>query len=278
MLPITLRGIAITTTIIKSSTKVVTATEFSTETKVQSFAVAPTQVLQQIGATQAPAINQQIASLLPALLGNPLFNSPQPSLLQQQQLQQQQALQEALLAQQLKEQQQALLLKQQQEALNEQLLAEINLDDFTDEDLANLDLEAVLDAVAGKKGGLVFPNRNLFDAVSPSTVAPDPGPKSTLVTIFKSGDNPGEFTSLVSTVFLTDERRLKREAVAPSKPVPILFTPVPLIDIVPTQGGPRGPLEVQLLDSANILIESSLRVNEPVVETSSEQYSLTESP
>ena len=275
VLPITLRGIPITTTIVQSSTKVVTATEFSTETRVQEVA-APTQVLPQLAATQAPAINQQIASLLPALLGNPLFNAPQPSLLQQQQQQllQQQALQEALLAQQREKQQQQLLLKQQQqEALNEQLLAEINLDDFTEEDLENLDIEAVLEAVAGKNPGLVFPNRNLFETAAPSSVAA--GPKSSLVTIFKSGDNPGEFTSLVSTVFLTDDRRLKREvSVAPSQPVLILSTPLPVIDIA--QGGPRGPLEVQLED--NIFIESSLGAHGPLVASSSGHYSWTESP
>jgi len=288
-LPITFRGKKITTTIVESSTKVVTATEFSTETIVNTPLIMPTQVLPgfaQIQPTQPPAINQQIASLLPALLGSPLLAQQQQQQQQQQQEQQQallqqQALQEALLAQQaaeqLKAQQEALLLQQQQEALNEQLLAEINLDDFSDEDLANLDIDAVLDAVANKNPGLIFPNRNLFDdVIAPSTAAAAAAPQTSLVTIFKSGNKPGEFTSLVSTVTLDSRHRIrKREALNPSKPVPIQATEPVHID---TLWGPRGPVEIQLSDTD---IESSISVSEEVYLTSSlagPAPALTETP
>ena len=281
-LPITFRGREVTTTIVDSSTKVVTATEFSTETIINNNQplLLPTQALPQfaqIQPTQPPAINQQIASLLPALLGSPLLSQQQQQ--QQEQALQQKVLQEALLAQQaaqqaaqqLKKQQEELLLQQQQEALNEQLLAEINLDDFTDEDLANLDIDAVLDAVANKNPGLIFPNKNLFDDVIAPTAAA--APRSSLVTIFKSGDNPGEFTSLVSTVFLDANRRIrKREALNPSKPIPIQATQIQKIDSL---WGPRGPVEVQLSD---IDIESSITVSEEVSLTSSELEMFTETP
>merc|ERR1719348_1270849 len=173
VIPITFRGKAITTTLVESSTKVITATEFSTETVVHSVPVVqPAAVLPPIAPTQAPLANPQIASLLPALLG-----VQQASLLSQQNeqqalLQQQQALllqqqEDALLAQKLQQQNSFQLTEAQQEELNEQLLAKINLDDFSDEDLANLDIDAVVEAVIRQqsqqsKAPLHFPKKNLF--------------------------------------------------------------------------------------------------------------------
>lgn len=255
ILPITLRGRAIKTTIVESSSKVVTATEFSTETIVHS-AIAPTQALQPIAATEAPDINVQLASLLPALLGSNLFNSKPTA--QEQALEQQK---QALLAAQLQEQQEQLA-RQEQEQLNEELLAQINLDDFTDEDLANLDIDAVLEAVANKNPGILFPDKNLLETVKPTPVVPS-GPKSTLVTIFKSGDNPGEFTSLVSTVFL-EERRIRRE-IKPAQATQIIeTTQIPDLirgqdesNVIETLGGQRGPVHIQLY-SGETYIESSL--------------------
>lgn len=283
ILPITLRGRPFTTTIVESSTKVVTATEYSTETIIHTPMIAPTQALPQIIPTQAAGL----ASLLPALLGNPLFSNPQAvqqqalqqqalqqQALQQQalqQAQQQQALQQALLSKQLAEQQ---LIKQQQEALNEQLLAEINLDDFTDEDLANLDIDAVLEAVSGKgSGGLVFPNKHLLNnggAVAPSAVAAAAAPKTSLVTIFKSGTKPGEFSSVVSTIFLGDSKRLKRDTLLhPSRPTPpsaIIATQPVELNSIETLGGPRGPLGIQISDLGETIIDPSITV------TSEEQF------
>ena len=280
VLPITLRGKAITTTIVESSTKVVTATEYSTETIVNSAAVAPTPaaaVLGQILPTQAPVLSgltPQLASLLPALLGsgNPLSaqqqQQQQQQALQQQQQQALQLQQEALLAKQLQEQQQALQIAREQEALNNQLLAKINLDDFTEEDLANLDIDAVLEAVSSQDlGGIVFPKKNLFDNVlQPTAVAaPVVGPSTSLLTIFKSGDRPGEFSSIVQTVTVGEgSRRFKRDAVNPTPVQPILSTQ-PVHDInqldVLGLGGARGPVDINLddsliLDTTPVLIPS----------------------
>merc|ERR1719468_1371866 len=98
-LPITFRGREVTTTIVESSTKVITATEFSTETVIQQVNVpispSPAAPLPTIVATQPPSPvlgNPQIADLIPAILG-----AQQANLLSQQQ--QQEA---ALLAQQQK--------------------------------------------------------------------------------------------------------------------------------------------------------------------------------
>lgn len=264
ILPITLRGKAFTTTIIESSTKVVTATEYSTETIVNEASVAPVSVLNQILATQAPVLpdlNQQLASLLGSLGGsgvNPLLQQQQEqaALLQQQQ-QQQQALQlqqEALLAaKKLQEQQQALQIAREQEALNNQLLAKINLDDFTEEDLANLDIDAVIAAVSGGKDlGVIFPKKNLFDNVQPTAVATlAAGPLTSLQTIFKSGDRPGEFSSVVKTITLDAGRRYKRDV----DPTPVLLqihsTEVAQMNQVETfeLGAARGPVDIDLQDS-----------------------------
>ena len=259
VLPITLRGKAITTTIIESSTKVVTATEYSTETQVHTPLVAPTipNILAPILQTQAPVVpglNQQLASLLPAILGsggNPLLQQQQ----EQQALQQQQVLalqqQEALLAKKLQEQQQAQQIAREQEALNEQLLAKINLDDFTEEDLANLDIDAVLEAVSNQDLGVIFPKKNLFDNIQPTAVAaPAAGPSTSLLTIFKSGDRPGEFTSLVSTIVL-DGRRIKRDVINPTTVQPIQKTELPQMNQIELfeLGAARGPVDIDLDDS-----------------------------
>lgn len=256
VLPITLRGKVITTTLVEKSTQVVTATEYSTQTIVNSPAIVPTAPagLAPILQTQAPGLDQQLASLLPGLFGsggNPLLQQQQ----EQQVLQQQQVLelqQEILLAKKRQEQQQALQIAREQEALNEQLLAKINLDDFTEEDLANLDIDAVLQAVSAQDLGVIFPQKNLFDDVQPTAVAAPVavGPSTSLLTIFKSGDRPGEFTSVVSTIVL-DGRRIKREAVNPTPVQPIQRTQVPDMNQVELfdLGGARGPVDIDLEDS-----------------------------
>jgi len=143
--------------------------------------------------------------------------------------------------------------------LNEQLLAEINLDDFTDEDLANLDIDAVLDAVSGKNTDIVFPKKNLFDNIDPTPVAKPAAPKTSLLTIFKSGTKPGEFTSLVSTIFLGDQKRLKRDTlINPSKSNQIIPTEALKLNSFEPLGGPRGPLGVQILESGDAFIEPSI--------------------
>jgi len=297
VLPITLRGRPITTTIVESSTKVVTATEYSTETIVNTIAPAPAVGLPPIVATApiAPGLSPQIASLLPALLGANLLSDQQ----QQQALiikQQQEALlkaqQEAFLSRQLQEE----LLRQQQEALNEQLLAKINIEDLSDEELASLDIDDVLEAVSSSSSTsssspkIVFPAKNLFDntVTATATIPNAEGPRSSVITIFKSGDRPGEFTSLLSTVFLDNAssslsttsgaaKRIRRSVdpaaadviqVTRSQAVETTLSPEWTEDAVsdadannvePTLGGPRGPVYVQLdNDSVDSHLESGL--------------------
>merc|ERR1712117_87322 len=293
IIPITFRGREVTTTLVESSTQVITATEFSTETVVHNVPVAPTQAatLPQIAPTQAPPAlaNPQIASLIPAILG-----AQQANLLSQQQ-QQQEA---ALLAQQqkiqdllLQQQEEALLAKQleadldllsfdtlteaQQEALNEQILAKINLDGFTDEELANLDLDAVVDAITSptspNSNPLVFPKKNLFDttpAIKPKEIQPE-SPKSSVVTIFKSGSTPGDFTRVFSTIYFDENNRRKRDTsendISPDKPIFVTKTQAgqdqksDLDSGLYILGGPRGPVSADIFeDITDSLIQSGL--------------------
>ena len=273
VIPITFRGKEITTTLVESSTKVITATEFTTETVVQEVAVQPTAVLPAIAATAGPGGQPQLASLLPALLGAlPPQQSEAALRQQQQQLLLQQQQEEARLAQQLREQQQ---LQQQQDAfdlsdiqqeiLNEQLLAKINLDDFSDEDLANLDIDAIVDAVTrSQSNGLIFPQKNLFGSLplNPAPqeeLLPEP-PKSSVITIFKSGSSPGDFTRVFSTVYF-DEKRRKRDVndINPDKPLFVTKTDdVGLDSGLFILGGARGPVQAPVLDLTGPFIQSGM--------------------
>lgn len=114
--------------------------------------------------------------------------------------------QQQLLAAQLQQQ----LQQQQQQALNQQLLSQLNLGGNFQTNIAGANEEA---------------NLQTEDNSSPQT---------SLVTIFVSGKNPGEFSKVVSTVTLTgdeDNRRFKRSndemlklMLAPSKVQPVLRT------------------------------------------------------
>ena len=92
VLPITLRGREIKTTLVESKTEVVTATELSTETKI-----APTQTLPAAGG---------LGGLILPTQSNPLSNGGLTPDLQQQ----------------------LLLAQLQQQLLNQQLLSQVNLD------------------------------------------------------------------------------------------------------------------------------------------------------
>ena len=94
VLPITLRGREIKTTLVESKIEVVTATEFSTETIITPTAATGLPGIPGLGAVQSP-----IQTLLP------------------------QDLQQQLLALQLQQQ-----LQQQQQQLNQQILSQVNLD------------------------------------------------------------------------------------------------------------------------------------------------------
>ena len=199
VIPITLRGREIKTTVVQSNTEVVTATEFSTET-----IIAPTAPIGGLGG-------------LPTLGGGLFQQQPQPQArpvlpdLQQQllaaQLQQQLRLQQE---QQLKAQ--LLMKQQQQQLLNEQLLSQINLD-------PNL----LPNAVAAQAAPIVSTN-------PPAPIQPDPpAPSTSVITKFVSGKNPGEFSVLTSTVTIgvDDVKERRRREVKPSPVETVQFTQAP---------------------------------------------------
>jgi len=308
VIPITFRGKAITTTLVESSTKVITATEFSTETQVTPAFIAPTNVLQQIAQTQAPRIdvnpiasNPQLASLLPALLGANIFNQQNDAAQQQQQQQQlqlqlQQQLLEQKQQQQLNEQLLAMQLadQQQHDDFNEELLARLNLDDFSDEELANLDIEAVVDAVTNPNSdtdfSVVFPNKNLFGTLplNPITTPEPSAPQSSVITIFKSGSSPGDFTKVLSTVFFNERRKRTAQEISPSSPTVVVVTEAPMLDsgLPLVLGGARGPVAASLPHLPSLseeLIQSGLvsereTPHSSVIQTLSLQQAFSQHP
>ena len=98
VLPITLRGRLIKTTLVESKTEVVTATELSTETKIRATPSAP--AFGGLGGLGLPTAASPLSTLLPA------------------------DLQQQLLVAQLQQQ----LQQQQQQLFNQQLLSQVNLD------------------------------------------------------------------------------------------------------------------------------------------------------
>lgn len=122
-------------------------------------------------------------------------------------------LQQQLLAAQLQQQ----LQQQQQQALNQQLLSQLNLGGNLQATQAVAN-EAILQTV---------------DAAAPQT---------SLVTVFVSGKNPGEFSKVVSTVTLTGDesnKRFKRSdeemmqlMLAPTRVQPLLRTEAPSIEAI----------------------------------------------
>ena len=114
-------------------------------------------------------------------------------------------LQQQLLAAQL----QAQLKQQQQQLLNQQLLSQLNLGGPSAEALA--------------------------DVLAPSVAAVEPaaaeaaGPVTSVVTVFVSGKNPGEFSKVTSTVTLEPGEEFKRykRDIQPSKVQPVLMTRAP---------------------------------------------------
>merc|ERR1712066_217845 len=107
-------------------------------------------------------------------------------------------------------------------------------------DLANLDIEAVVNAVTRQeeKTPLIFPNRNLFgtwalNPISTPEEKPQPeAPKSSIITIFKSGSSPGDFTKVLSTVFLNERRKRAAPEISPSSPQVVVATEAPALNLV----------------------------------------------
>ena len=112
-------------------------------------------------------------------------------------------LQQQLLAAQL----QAQLKQQQQQLLNQQLLSQLNLGGPSAEALADV----------------------LAPSVAEPAAAEAAGPVTSVVTVFVSGKNPGEFSKVTSTVTLEpgeEFKRYKRDIQA-SKVQPVLMTRAP---------------------------------------------------
>ena len=189
VLPLTLRGKVIMTTIINSKEDVITATEYLTDTIV----VTP---------TQAPNNNQINSLLLPALL--------------QAQLQQQQPAQpNALLLQQAQflqqQQQQQKLLKAEKIAEKEQKETEDISGINEDERSSEFDLISKEEISQVKH--VIKPTYRPKLLVDKEKIVPQK--HTEVVTIYVSGKNPGEFSSVLSTVITDGASLVKREAITP---------------------------------------------------------------
>lgn len=184
VIPLTFRGKEILTTIIDSSTNVITATEFLTDTIV----VTPT----------ATNNNAQLNSLLlPLLLQQQQQQVQQPlgqinPLLQQQQLQQPFGLTDLTtpLTYFKDNISAANDVQEKEEESNEQLISE----------------EAIEEQPPRKKN-----SRKKSRTHKPVEIAPPPK-ETSVITLYVSGRRPGEFSTVLSTVTLGEENnRRKRE-------------------------------------------------------------------
>lgn len=177
VLPLTFRGKEILTTISDTSTQVVTATEYLTDTVV----VTPTLF------NQAPQLNTLLLPLLQQQL-------------QQQQLQQQQANQ--LLQAQSPANVFTLPEPQAQQTFvnSAENLEEFNLAD--DEEIVTSPRSAEVTDTPKRKPKKTTAKRK------PTKVTP---PKETsVITLYVSGRTPGEFTTVLSTVTVGEDARRKR--------------------------------------------------------------------
>lgn len=182
VIPLTFRGKEILTTIVDSSTEVITATEFLTDTVV----VTPTAALPQFGN------GNQLNSLLVPLL-----------LQQQQQQQQQQQPSNPLLPQPA-----GVYSLDQQLTAAPQLLQN---DKYNNIDNDRLGEDEILKQEEPAVTQTPKPRKSRKRNKKP-TPAPTPPPKETsIVTLYVSGRQPGEFTTVLSTYIVGEEQRRKRD-------------------------------------------------------------------
>jgi len=192
VIPLTFRGKAVETTLVDTATKVITATEYSTELVTQIATTAPqapSNILPaQISSPQTG--NLGLINLLPelvgqlALLGNPPAANlnPQPEEILQEAPNPLGNIDNALLEQQLIE-----------------ALAG-NLFDDNEIEQNNKEPESV-------------------PLINESPITPTqepPAPQFSVTTIFKSGRSPGDFTRVVSTIYF-DERKKREAGIDPSQ-------------------------------------------------------------
>lgn len=172
VIPLTFRGKEILTTIIDSSTEVITATEFLTDTVV----VTPTAGLGQFGG------------------GNQLNSLLVPLLFQQQQQQQQP--------------QSNPILQQPAGVVN--LEQQIAVPPIQNDKYNNIDNEKIDEPLKGEE--VVQESKPKKGRKRNKKPTPTPPPKETsIVTLYVSGRQPGEFTTVLSTYVVGEEQRRKRD-------------------------------------------------------------------
>ncbi|GLV34887.1 uncharacterized protein CBL_09367 [Carabus blaptoides fortunei] len=196
VIPLTFRGKEILTTIIDSSTNVITATEFITDTVV----VTPTAALansDQLNSLLLPLLLQQQQQQPASLLQQPGLNLQQPGL----------GLQQAGLN---------LPLEQPQ----------LPLQDNVANDLQQNSKELDEDPPAENRSARRKVSRKKPRTQKPTE--PTPPKETSVITLYVSGKRPGEFSTVLSTVVVGEENRRKREIqylpVQPSKVMPITNT------------------------------------------------------
>ncbi|XP_059094524.1 uncharacterized protein LOC131889443 [Tigriopus californicus] len=198
VLGITLRGREIKTTLVDSMTEVVTATEYSTETRI-----APTSAAAFGGGLNTNPIQTAFPDLQQQLLAAQL----------QQQLQQQQA-------------------QQQQQLLNQQLLSAVNLDTNAAAQLLAAQKLQQQQQLQQQQAQILATQAPEID-----TPPPPPEPQTSVVTKFVSGKTPGDFTILTSTVTIdpNESERRKRDiaAVQPSRVERVRLTLAPNAVLAP---------------------------------------------
>ncbi|KAG8338616.1 hypothetical protein J6590_000290 [Homalodisca vitripennis] len=189
VLPLTFRGKEILTTIVDSSTQVITATEYLTETVV----VTPTAALaanpQQINSLLIPALLQ--AQLLgpapqqPTI--NPLLGTLQQQILPQDILN----IQEEKL--QVEEPTQRFVMRRRpnEESDDSLTLQESELEDVVDQPKLEPKTRKKIKVKNGSK--------------KPQDAPPPPIADTSVVTLYVSGRRPGEFSTVLSTVTLGEE-------------------------------------------------------------------------
>ncbi|CAL8109577.1 unnamed protein product [Orchesella dallaii] len=201
---ITLHGKAIKTTIVESSTKVISAVEYITSSTVITPSPPPL--------TQATQAQQALNPVLQNLLQSQLL---QQQLLQQQQQQpivptqppqlllpQVQPTQQVDLLQQLQQQ----LLQQQQQAQPSQLPPQPPQELKQENKNSNNKKEQEKNNDNKNNNEQKIEVTNAPEP-SKTTAAPPPAPASSVITLYVSGKNPGEFSTILQTVPVDSRRK-----------------------------------------------------------------------
>ncbi|KAL1452879.1 hypothetical protein WDU94_007065, partial [Cyamophila willieti] len=173
VLPLTFSGKAITTTIIESSTQVITATEYMTETVV----ITPTAVANP----GIPAANQLNTLLLPALLQAQLLQQPTPTPVSN------------LLPD-------IPLLEDESQNLNNRVQS-----DEIDQNKNIEETNYTKEKTSKKKASKFEKKQQDQESINAQPAA------SSIVTLYVSGRRPGEFSTVLSTVYEDNASLRKRE-------------------------------------------------------------------